>query len=178
MAAKPSTPKTHLPRAYADLLQAVGSFIQYWGFKEVHGQIWACIFLADEPVDANHLIQQLKLSKAAVSLAIKDLLEYKVIQELEKTRPSTRKYVSNPALADVILNVLRLREKHMLNMVVGAAKSLFDTSKEDLSKVHVSREKVTHLRDMAVGAQSVLEQILHQDDVHLQEIFALLQSRG
>lgn len=179
MAAKNASMKNNvtLPRAYVELLQSIGSFIQYWGFKEVHGQVWACIFLAEEPVDANHIIQQLKLSKAAISLAIKDLLQYRVILEVEKTRPSTRKYISNPDLAEVILNVLRTREKLMLNIVVGAARGFLDTSKEDLEKIRVSRDKVEKLRGMTECAQSVLEQVLTQDQVQLSQMFAYLSCK-
>jgi DNA-binding transcriptional regulator GbsR (MarR family) len=177
MATKTPTAKNHLPSGYSELLQSVGSFIQYWGFKEVHGQIWACIFLANEPVDANHLMAQLKLSKAAVSLAIKDLSEYSVIEEVEKTRPSTRKYVSNPDLAAVILNVLRKREKHMLNEVMMAAKALSEHGKEELSKVNVAKDKLSQLKEMTQGAQLVLDQILKQDDVAMTALFGLLQSK-
>lgn len=177
MATKTLATKNNLPRGYAELLQSVGSFIEYWGFKEVHGQVWACIFLADDPVDANHMMAQLKLSKAAVSLAVKDLLEYDVIEEVEKTRPSTRKYVSNPNLAGVILNVLRKREKHMLNEVVVAAKALSENSKEELSKVRVGKDKISQLKDMTLGAQAILEQVLRQDDVQMTELFGLLSSK-
>ena len=177
MATKPLTTKNHLPRGYAELLQSVGGFIQYWGFKEVHGQVWACIFLADDPVDANHMMAQLKLSKAAVSLAIKDLLEYDVIKEVEKTRPATRKYVSNPDLAGVILSVLRKREKHMLNEVVMATKALSENSKEELSKVRVSKDKISHLKAMTQGAQEILEQVLQQDDVQMTELLGLLHTK-
>lgn len=179
MAAKIATTKNNvvLPRAYAELLHAIGSFIQYWGFKEVHGQVWTCIFLAEEAIDANHIISQLKLSKAAISLAIKDLIEYRVIQEIEKTRPSTRKYISNPDLTEVILSVLRFREKQMLNIVVSAARGFIDTSKEDLARVRVSKAKIQKLKDMTECAQSVLDQVLVQDQVQLKELFGLLQCR-
>ncbi|MCC6138181.1 MAG: hypothetical protein IT287_06085 [Bdellovibrionaceae bacterium] len=175
MATKPTATKNHLPRAYAELLSSIGVFMQYWGFKEVHGQVWTCVYLAEEPIDAAHIISKLKLSKAAVSLAIKDLLEYKVIQELEKTKPSTRRYISNPDLADVILNVLRFREKQMLNVVVSASKAFLESNKDEMQKVKVSREKLKQLKEMSEGAQMILEQILREDDVELTQFLSLLQ---
>lgn len=175
MATKTAISKNQLPKSYLEVLQTVGFFIQYWGFKEVHGQVWACIFLADKPVDANHIIAQLKLSKAAISLAIKDLTHYSVIQELEKKEPSTRKYISNPNLVEVILNVLRQREKKMLSQIVAATKALSDLDKNDLSKWSVSKEKTKALMSMSQGAQAILDQILIEDDVDMSQMFALLQ---
>ena len=182
---KPSAPtakqktnsKSHLPPAYSEVLKGIGSFIQYWGFKDVHGQVWGCIFMAKEPVDANHIIQHLQLSKAAVSLAIKDLLEYRVILELEKTKPSTRKFVSNPDLVEVICNVLRFREKHMLSVIAAASKSLLQATPEEYERAHISKEKVENLKEMTEGAQFVLEQMLRHQNIDLGHLFALLDTR-
>ncbi len=175
MPAKLSVNKNELSASYAEVLNSIGLFMQYWGFKEVHGQVWTCIFLAEEPVDANHIIEHLKLSKAAISLAIKDLTEYKVIKEVEKTKPSTRKYVSNDDLAEVILNVLRFREKQMLNIVVQATRHLADTPQGQLANLQISKEKAKALYEMSAGAQGILEQILKQDNVDMSGMFSLLQ---
>lgn len=169
-----SAGKLSLPESYLAVLKSVGQFMEYWGFKEVHGQVWACIFLAEAPVDANHIIQHLQLSKAAISLALKDLLYYKVIIELEKTEPSTRKYKSNPDLTEVICHVLRSREKHMLAAVVNASKSLLNLPKEEYQRVHLSKEKVQGLKEMTEGAQQVLEQMLRQQNVDLLSLFGLI----
>ena len=63
-----------------ELTKLVGLFIQYWGFKKIHGQVWASIFLSKQPIDSTTLVKRLGVSKALVSLAIKDLLHYKVIR--------------------------------------------------------------------------------------------------
>lgn len=175
MASKSTSIKSHLPRAYADLLASIGFFIEHWGFKEVHGQVWTCIFLAEHAVDARHIIQHLQVSKAAVSLAIKDLLDYNVIQEVQKTKPSTRKYVSNPDLCEVILNVLRARERKILNTVVDAANSFLESGKEELSRIHVSRDKLRQLKDLAQSAQDTLDQVIRTRDGDLTAMFHLLE---
>ncbi|MCB9072776.1 MAG: hypothetical protein H6623_04075 [Bdellovibrionaceae bacterium] len=169
-----SIAKPSLPDAYTNLLEQIGFFIEYWGFKEVHGQVWACIFLSERPTDANHIIHHLQLSKAAVSLALKDLLHYEVIMEVEKTEPSTRKYISNPNMAEVICNVLREREKQMLTKIVLSAKTLLSTPKEEFQRIHVSKERVQNLKEMTEGAQSLLEQMLDSQQVDLVGLFQLL----
>ena len=93
---KKNKKKQELPSEYHQLLKSVGAFMEYWGFKAVHGKIWAAVYLSKEPVDANFMISQLQLSKAAISLGIKDLLHYDVIREVPKNGPSTQKYSSNP----------------------------------------------------------------------------------
>lgn len=176
MKSKNLVAKSHLPRAYAELLSSIGFFIEHWGFKQVHGQVWACVFLAEHAVDARHIIQQLKLSKAAVSLAIRDLLDYDVIRELEKTKPSSRKYVSNPDLCQVVLNVLRDREKRILADVMSASRAFLDAGKDELQRVHVSREKLRELREMSECAHAVLDQVIKQRDGNLGGMLSLMIS--
>lgn len=170
-----STIKSSVTASYARTLISVGQFMQYWGFKEVHGQVWACIFLAETPVNANYLIERLKLSKAAISLALKELIKYDVILELEKTQPSTRKYVSNPDLAKVILNVLRMREKEMLKNIVQTVGELSEFKGDELKEHNVSKEKAVALKNMSQGAQGVLEEILVEDDVAISHLLELLK---
>lgn len=178
MRKKSALSKNDLPEAYIQVLKSIGLFMQYWGFKEVHGQVWTCIFLAEEPVDANHIISHLKLSKAAVSLAIKDLVDYKVIMEVEKTKPSTRKYVSNSDLADVVLNVLRYREREMLKRVVNSVRTLKELKPEELSKANISTDRTQALQEMSEGAHLLLEQILKEDDVEVSSLLNLMQLHG
>ncbi len=166
--------KSHLPRAYAELLLQVGNFMEHWGFKQVHGQVWACVFLSEHPVDARHIIEHLKVSKAAVSLAIKDLIDYEVIEELEKTKPSTRKYVSNPDLCEVILNVLRGREKPMLASVVDTAQAFLALGSAELQRVHVSSERVKELKAMATSAHEILECLIKSREGSLEPLMTAL----
>lgn len=68
-----------VPAYIETLAEQVGSFIQYWGFKKIHGQIWTHVWLAKNPIDATTLVLRLEVSKALISLAIKDLVHYDVI---------------------------------------------------------------------------------------------------
>ncbi|MBY0383995.1 hypothetical protein K2X05_02460 [bacterium] len=170
---KKSKKKSEMPSEYHQTLDNVGEFMEYWGFKAVHGKIWACIFLAHEPVDANFIISQLRLSKASISLGIKDLLFYEVIQEVPKSGPSTQKYASNSDLAGVICNVLRQREKKMLQMIVRSSKALSD---KDLNDLPLHPQKVEQLHNMTQQAQFILEQVLLFQNISLKEISSLLEA--
>lgn len=102
----------------------VGAFIEYWGFKQIHGKIWTLVFLSPEPVDANYLKDTLKVSKALTSMTIKDLIHYNVILEVEKEKPGTQKYRINPEITQVILDVIQNREIKMLHQLQSSFKVL------------------------------------------------------
>lgn len=106
-----------VPPEMEDVASQIGEFIEYWGFKNVHGRIWTHLFLAETPLDASDIVERLCISKALVSMSISDLLEYEVIQFAGKSERSTVLYKANPNVTSVIVNVLRKRERRMLSRI-------------------------------------------------------------
>ncbi len=147
--------KSEMSSKAAALVDGVGDFIEYWGFKKIHGKIWTLIFLAEKPVDANYLINHLGVSKALVSMSIKDLLHYNVILESPEKR-STLHYVSNPKMVDVIFEVLMAREAKMLLKIKKACESLARVDGNKLS-TEVSPERLKKLGQMVAVADKTLK---------------------
>lgn len=140
-----------------DLCSLIGDFIQYWGFKKIHGQIWATIFLSKEPIDATTLVKRLRVSKALVSLALKDLTDFEVIQVVGQGARRKTLYQSHPDLIYVISRVLIAREKKLLQQIREKhteLNSLICGSKENLD---ICPEKLGELEDMVCSAHDMLE---------------------
>lgn len=102
------------------LAAEVGEFIRYWGFKQVHGRIWTHLFVSSTPLDAGTLMKRLKVSKALMSLSLNDLLQYKVIVESKRSERGTHTYIANPNILDIIVGILKNREKVMLDKIERA----------------------------------------------------------
>ena len=139
-----------------EMADKIGSFIEYWGFKKVHGKIWTLIFLAPEPVDANFLKDSLKISKALTSMSIKDLLHYNVILEVEKERPGTQKYKINSDIIQVILDVIHKRELKML-VELQAAFQILTTNHGNQALPNVDNHRLNELGLMIDSAQLLLQ---------------------
>lgn len=145
----------------------VGRFMRYWGFKVIHGRIWTHIYLSQTPLDAGTLIERFKLSKALMSLSLHDLLRSHVILEGPKSPKGTQTYVANPEVLNVILNVLKRREKPMLAEIKAAHERLTAATQarpED-SQVHPAR--LNQLGQMIHQAQVTLEAILEVSHLDL-----------
>ena len=148
-----------VPQQALALAKKIGEFIEYWGFKEVHGRIWALVFLSPEPVDANFLIDNLNVSKALVSMSIKDLIHYNVIMEVEKTGPGTQKYEINVKINEVISNILANREAQLLMEIKGAAE-LLGRQYQAKPNEFIDGQRVVQLKDMVSTADSLLQTML------------------
>lgn len=144
---------------FKELARQVGQFIQYWGFKRVHGEIWLYVFLAQQPIDATTLVKRLGVSKALVSLAIKDLMKYNVIRVAGKGGRRKILFESNPNMLSVIANVLREREQRLLANITEAHAVMTTKMKPD-SGADIDPEKLAELGEMIDTANKTLSFLL------------------
>lgn len=143
-----------------ELSEQIGEFIHYWGFKRVHGRIWAHMFLAQKPLDAADLVTQMKISKALVSISLRELLEYEVIQEVGKSPRGTNLYRTNPDILSVILSVLRQREKRMLSRIQAAQEALDRVPDTDMNSAGISKKHLDQLGSLVLKATMALESFI------------------
>lgn len=151
-----------------ELAAEVGDFICYWGFKKIHGRIWTHIYLAREPLDAGLLMRRLKVSKALISLSLNDLLKFNVIQEHGKSARGTQTYTANPDVMDVILTVLRRRERKMLSKAETGHKMLASLKPEVLEQANIQSERLAAMGTMIHQAQNALTSLLELATLDMQ----------
>lgn len=154
-----SKPGAQLPEMQ-ELSEQIGEFIHYWGFKRVHGRIWTHLFLSDKPLDSADLVRQMKISKALVSISVRELLEFEVITEAGKSDRNTQLYSVNPDILQVILNVLRGREKRLLNRVTAAHEALDKVSAQDKVENQISQERLVQLKKLVLDASEALDGLI------------------
>ena len=99
------------------LSKAIGDFIHYWGFRRIHGEIWAQLFLSANPLSGADLVRKLKVSKALVSPALKQLIQFKLIKAIKSDDSREKLYEANPDFLTIIKAVLENREVPMLAKV-------------------------------------------------------------
>lgn len=154
------TPRTAPLPELDDLAEQIGDFIQYWGFKRVHGKIWTHLILSERPLDAADLIERLKISKALVSMSLKDLLSYNVILVAGKSQAGTVLYTANPDVSGVILNVLRQRERRMMARLSAAVQLLKNLPAKEHKRHALDREKLNELGKLIQNASRALDTFL------------------
>ncbi len=120
--------KNAVPPEFEMFIGLVGSVIESWGYKKVHGRVWALLFLSNRSMDASEIASQLKVSVALLSITLQALIEHQVVEmdrlENKGGRKSVRTYraVNDPFIA--ILGVLRSREEPVLQTVSEALHAL------------------------------------------------------
>jgi DNA-binding transcriptional regulator GbsR (MarR family) len=88
--------------------EAVGEFIEYWGFKAIHGRIWAILALHAEPMSQVDIADFLGVSRSLVSGAMSELTDHGLVEAVGTHRNAPYRAVFDiwPSIA----GVLRSRE--------------------------------------------------------------------
>ena len=95
-----------------EVCDACGRFIEYWGFKAIHGRVWAYLALTREPISQRTVADALQVSRSLVSMAISDLCSYGLVSSVGEHRNAP--YRANLDVWPVIAEVLRRREWMLL----------------------------------------------------------------
>jgi DNA-binding transcriptional regulator GbsR (MarR family) len=143
-----------------ELANQIGAFIQYWGFKSVHGRLWAHLFLSSEPLDASALIKRLGVSKALISMSLKDLLKYKVVRVTGKSTDGTVLYDTSTDLTAVILNVLKMRERKLIDRVSAACSDVKGLTEAQTTQWKLSQERIAAMAQLIETGRETLEGFL------------------
>jgi DNA-binding transcriptional regulator GbsR (MarR family) len=87
---------------------AVGAFIEAWGFKSIHGRVWALLALSKRPLPQSEIAETLSVSRSLVSLAIAELTQFGLVRPTSEARNAP--YEASFDVWPTITDVLRGRE--------------------------------------------------------------------
>lgn len=87
--------------------------------------------------------------------------------EAGKSSRGTQVYISNPDVLDVILNVLRRRERKMLAQADSSYQMLSKLNPESLQRANVNPDRVTAMGRMIDQAQTALNSLLELSTLDL-----------
>jgi DNA-binding transcriptional regulator GbsR (MarR family) len=152
-----------LPKDLIALEKTIGQFMEYWGFKSIHGRIWAHLYTSKAPLDSIELMERLGVSKGLMSLAMRELVEYDVIKVDHVGRHGSAFYVSNPDIIKVITGVLRIRETKMIAQAQKACEALQKLKQKELDSAGLEENKIQSVLDLTKSAQFLLDAFVFQE---------------
>ena len=160
MKSKPKKSKTS--NQLKKLSLSIGDFIRYWGFRRVHGAIWAQLYLSKSPLSCTDLTINLGLSKALISPALDELCQYKLIFEAPAPNDKVRVYSAEQDVNEVIRQILKTRELKILKQI---ARDFSDLKRRDSDGGEVNLRRLDRLEEMIFSANVTLEVIIDQKDL-------------
>lgn len=150
-----------LTRRVLHVGEAVGHFIEYWGFKAIHGKIWTLLALHTEPLSQTELAEILGCSKSLVSGTISELMSYGLVKPVSDHRNAP--YTAHLDVWATIADVLRSREWMLLEGARQALESAVEAAEDaaaEGARIPYNLDRMRLLLTMTEMAQSLLKMLI------------------
>lgn len=144
------------------LSAGIGQFMRYWGFRNIHGEIWSVVFLSAKSLSGIEIAQILNVSKALISPALKELEAEGLIAQTKSENSKTKRYLAVDNVADIIHGVLRRRELPMIEKIQKLHKELSD---QIVSPDTLNIERLQKMEMMIQMAHLGLGTLLHTEQM-------------
>lgn len=172
----PNPPPPPLSSWEVKVMDAVGDVIAFWGFKHNHGRIWALLYIRDESMTSATLQQELGLSKGAVSMLIRDLIAWGIVDRSLEPQSGRRCYSANTDLLKMITNMIRRREA---GVIQRAQNALAEAEAEALAAGVVSGEileRIRRMRQLADVMDQSLSTILRATTLDIRSFLSVVRN--
>jgi DNA-binding transcriptional regulator GbsR (MarR family) len=131
------------------LIKAAGWSTRDFGMGRIVGEVFAYIYLSSEPASLDEVSRNLELSKAAVSIATRQLDKLSLINRV-KTPGDRRTYYKTSdhfaaSLQKGVLELLRSKLKATLS-VLDQAEGLLTDADGDEKEIEFLKERITRAR--------------------------------
>ena len=159
-------------------VDAVGNVIEFWGFKRNQGRIWALLYLRGEPMTAAELERELDLSKGGMSMLLRDVERWGVVQRVRTPGDQAWRYAAETDLIRMVSRVVEEREAAFLARIRA---DLAEALRLAAQAPGVPAEQLGRLQKMALLAEQTERAIrlfLRTTRFEVGGIFAVLRGEG
>ena len=157
-----------LTRCVLQVCDAAGTFIEYWGFKAIHGRIWTLLALRGSPMSQVEIADLLDVSRSLVSGAVSELAARGLVRPTGSHR--TAPYEAIMDVWPTISDVLRSREW----MLLESARMALDGAIEEAEFVRAGGGDV----GFNVGRMQLLLAMTDMSQALLRILLTLRMPRG
>jgi DNA-binding transcriptional regulator GbsR (MarR family) len=160
-AARARTPDDRLTARILGVCDAVGAFIETWGFRAIHGRAWTLFALSRRPLSQSEAAELLGVSRSMMHLAVAELAEFGLVHPTGPERNAP--YEATMDVWPIITDVLRSREWMLMErarLALEAAYNEAEFAEASGETVAFTRDRIGLLLAMTEFAQTALRAIM------------------
>ena len=118
-----------------------------WGINRTVGQIYALIYVSEQPMNADQIVDQLGFSRSNVALGLKELAAMNLL--ILRHLPQDRKdyYVTHDDVWEIVRNLIEARKKREIDPTLSMLRGvMLETS--DHTGEQYAQEKIREMHDL------------------------------
>jgi HTH-type transcriptional regulator, glycine betaine synthesis regulator len=90
--------------------EVVGDLMGFWNFKPSMGRLWAVLYLSQQPLSAEELVEASGLSAGSVSMTLQELQRWGVVRRAPGPHTRSRLFEAETDILSLVTRVFRERE--------------------------------------------------------------------
>lgn len=128
-----------LPPLTQSFVLHFGEMGSRWGFNRTVGQIYALLFLAREPLNADQIVEQLGFSRSNVSMGLKELQGWNLVRLIHKPNDRRDHFATPDDLWTILRTLIEERKKREVDPTLSVLRELIMQPPGGDSDIHAQR---------------------------------------
>ena len=127
---------SELEKAHDYFIQTAGRFSKSMGLSEIAGQLYGLLYLSDEPISLNEMVERLKISKGSASVNIRALEGWGAAKRVWVKGNRRDHYVADTEISRIVTSRLKFGLERRLsegNMAIEQVEKMLKTSEKKLN---------------------------------------------
>lgn len=162
----------NLPPLIQDFVLHFGEMGGRWGVNRTVGQIYALLFLADRPLNADEISDSLGLSRSNVSMGLKELEGWRLIRK-RHLPGDRREYIEAPNdIWQIVRTLAEERRKREVDPTLSLLRDILLATPSTIEERH-AQDKMRQMHDMIELLTGWADDVQKLDNGSLKQLLAL-----
>lgn len=129
-----------------DFILHFGEMGSRWGINRTVGQVYALLFLADDPLCADDIVAALGFSRSNVSMALKELQSWNLVRLRHKTDDRREFFTTPDDLWEIVRTLIDQRRKREIDPTLTKLRELSMTAPDPADAA--AHARIAELREL------------------------------
>lgn len=154
-----------LNEAKQQFISAWGSFGSNWGINRTMAQIHALLLVSHEPLSADHIMEELSISRGNVNMNLRELIDWTLVERLIITGERKEFFTAEKDIWKVAKIIVKERKKRELEPMLKFLDNISKVEGDKNNKaVKTFTETIEDIKKFSVQADKTLDTIIKADE--------------
>jgi len=136
-----------------------GEMGSQWGVNRSVGQIHALLYLSDQPITADAIVDQLGLARSNVSTGLKELQSYGIVRRVHIEGDRRDHFIAEADLWEMLMRISAERKRREIDPTIALLAELSQRLAKDKNAPAHLRERVTRMHEFISTLATWYEQV-------------------
>ena len=172
---------TELDQARDLFIQGLSRITFFWGFPKAMGAIFGVIFLSHEPISLNSIVEQVGITKGAVSTNVRSLERLGMIHKHLIIGDRKDYYTAEIDFWKIAKGILKEREKNEFDLAlksVGESLKIVSAVAEKSRKSEFYTERLTSMKLFFDALDKMVAFLVSLDDTQIKSMGKMFFTEG